>query len=126
MNIEKQIEKSIINYLLSIWAWVEWLQSWSVIIKKGQYTNKMNLCSNWTPDIIAFYNWKFIAIEVKKNQAEVDDWLKKEIRYKKEWGLPKSYKREFDQIKHKQLILKNWWTHIITSDVNEIIKYLEK
>ena len=121
---EKDIEKSIVKYLISKWAWCEQLQAWSIIIKKWPYTNRMNLCSNWTPDIIAFYNWEFIAIEVKKNQAEVDDWIKKEIRYKKESELPKSYKRELAQIKHKQLILENLGTHIITCSLKEVKEFI--
>ena len=122
--LEKQIEKSIVNFLKSKWAWVEQLQSWQVLVKKWPYSNMMKLCTNWTPDIISVYKWKFIAIEVKKDQKKVDSWIKKEIRYKEFWELPKSYIREINQIQHKHKIMENWWTHIITCDLEEVKEYI--
>lgn len=121
---EKKIETSIVKFLRSKWAWVEQLQSWQALIKKWPYTNMMKLCTNWTPDIIAFYNDKFIAIEVKKDQKEVDSWIKKENRYKDTWELPKSYIRELNQIQHKHKIMENWWIHILTCDLDEVIQYI--
>lgn len=121
---EKSIETAIVNYLRMIWNWCEALQSWSIMIKKWPYHNKMNLCSNWTPDIICLNKWKFIAIEVKKNQEEVDKWLKLEERYNKEWSLPKSYDREVSQIEHKKLIISNWWYHIVSWQIQEVIDFI--
>jgi len=123
---EKDIEKAIVNHIRRIGGWCEALQSWSVMIKKGAYTNKMNLCSKWTPDIIAFYKWHFVAIEVKAHQKEEEKWGKLEVRYLQEGCLPKSYDREKDQIEHKKLILENEWTHILTSNINEVIDYFDK
>ena len=123
MWLEKQIEKSIVSYLKGIWAWCEWLQSWSITSKRWHKTYKINLCSNGTPDIICLYKGNFIAIEVKKNQEEVDSWIKKEGRYKETWELAKSNERELNQIKHKHNIIENGGTHIITCDINEVIDY---
>lgn len=123
---EKSIEQEIIKYLLSIWAVVEWIQSGKVMIKKGQYNHRMTLQSAWCPDIICFYCWYFIGIEVKKNQKEVDAWVKKEDRIMNGEELPKSYKREEDQINYKYKILDNEWYYIITYDVNEIIWFIQE
>ena len=121
---EKTIETAIVNHILSKWCWCEALQSWSIMIKKWPYSNKMNLCSNWTPDIIALNNWILYAIEVKKDQSEVDKWYKLEKRYNDELSLPKTYSREISQIEHKKLIIKNWWKHIVTCDLLEVIEFL--
>ena len=126
MTKEKHIEQSIVKYLQWLWAWVEQLQSWKVLIKKWMYNNMMTLCTNWAPDIICFYNDTFYGIEVKKNAEEVKAWIKKEQRYLSWEELPKSYKREKAQIEHKHKIIKNWWVHIITWELSEIIEYFEK
>ena len=86
----------------------------------------MNLCSNGTPDIITLFKWKLYAIEVKKDQEEVNKWYKLEERYNQEWTLPKSYSREVSQIEHKKLIINNGWEHIVTSDLLDIINLINK
>jgi len=125
-RIEKEIESAIIKYIRHIWWWCEGIQSGSVIIKKGSYTNRMILCSNWTPDIICLFDGRFIGIEVKKNIEEVQSWLKKEERYIKEWSLPKSYEREVNQINHKHHILKMWGEHILTCSLDEVMDKISK
>lgn len=122
---EKSIETAIVNYILSKWWWCEALQSWSIMIKKWPYCNKMNLCSNGTPDIITLFKWKIYAIEVKKDQEEVNKWYKLEERYNQEWTLPKSYSREVSQIEHKKLIINNWWEHIVTCSLQEVIDLIK-
>ncbi len=121
--LEKQIEKSIVAYLEQIWGWVEQLQSWSVMIKKWAYCNRMNLCSNWTPDIICLLKGTLYAIEVKKDLEATNKWIKLEARYKAWEKLPKSYLREENQIRHKHRIIEQWWVHIITHDINEVKEY---
>lgn len=124
--MEKEIEKGIIQYLTLKWAVVEWMQSWSVIVKKWKYTHKMILQWEGCPDITCFYKWEYIWIEVKKDQDEVDHWLKQEKRFHDWIEIPKSYKREYFQIKYKQRILQNFWTFILTCDIKEVIEYIEK
>ena len=121
---EKQIESKIVRLLRESWAWCEQLQSWRVLIKKWPYSNMMHLCSKWTPDIIAFYKGTFYAIEVKKDQKEVDKWYKLEARYIQGETLPLSYDRELAQIEHKELIERNWGDHIVSANPIEVLKFI--
>jgi len=120
---EKTIEKQIVSYLKSLWAYVEQLNSWKVLIKKGIYNHMMTLQSTWATDIICLYKWNFYWIEVKKNKEEYDKWIKSEIRLEKEWRLPNYLKREKTQIEHKKHIIEQEWTHILCYDINEIKEY---
>ena len=125
---EKDIENAINRYLLSIWAVVEKMQSWKVLVKKAGYNSMMTLQTAWCPDIICFYKNKLYWIEVKKDKKEVEKWLKIKDRYYWIWksfdGL-KSYKREIDQIKYREKILENWWTFILTCELKEVINYIK-
>lgn len=135
---EKWIEKGIIEFLENKGAVVEWMQSWSIMVIKWKYQNKMNLQKEWCPDITCFYKWEYIWIEVKKDREEVEKWLKVEKRFNgewkplpdpyfnKKWKLCDTYKREKDQIKYKNNILKNWWTFILTYDINEVMGYISE
>lgn len=120
---EKQIEKAIVNYLKTLWAIVETQNGWSIMIKKGQYNHKMTLQTKWCPDILVYYKDNFVWIEVKKNEAEVDKWIKLRFRHDSWETLPKSYWRELDQIKYRERILENWGTFIITWEMEEIVDY---
>lgn len=123
---EKIIEKWIVQYLQSIGAIVEWMQGWKAMIKKWKKTYKMNLQSEWCPDIICFYKREFIWIEVKRDQEEVDSWVKLKERFLEEWFLPKSYKREENQIIYSERILEQWGSFIITCDLEEVINFIEE
>lgn len=123
---EKDIEKSIISYLEWVGAIVEALQSWSVMIKKGAYTNRMNLQKKGAPDIFCFYQGQFIGIEVKKNAEEANKWLKLRDRYNNWETLPKSYHRELDQIQYKDNILKNKWHFILTYELSEVKEFINQ
>ena len=121
---EKTLENWIKQYLESIWAVVEWLQGWKIQVKKGWYTSWINLQKPWAPDLICLYKWKFFWIEVKKNQSEVDKWLKLEKRFNNDWYLPKSYIREQNQIIYKKHIINQCWYHITTCDIREVILFI--
>ncbi len=123
---EKDIQNAIVKYLLSIWARCESLQSWSILSKKWPLTYKINLCTPWTPDIVALYKDIFYAIEVKKDEEATNKWIKLENRILSWETLAKSNLREKNQIEHKHKIMKNWWVHIITHDINEIKDYFSK
>jgi len=125
MWLEKQIEKRIIQYLNNIWAIVEWQNWWSVMIKKWKFTHKMTLQTKGCPDIICFYKWEFIWIEVKKDLEQVNKWIKLKDRYKAGETLPKSYKRELNQIKYMEKILENWWHFILTYELDEVITFID-
>ena len=122
---EKDIENWIKEYLWLLWAVVEWMQGWKILIKKWKYNNMMTLQKEWCPDIMCFYKWKFIWIEVKKNQEEIEHWLKQEERYLNGEKIPKSYEREENQIKYKQKILKNWWEFILTCKTQDIVNRIQ-
>ena len=124
MNKEKLIENEIYSYLKWIWAIVEKMQWWKVLVKKQFYQHMMTLQSKWACDIICYYKWQFLWIEVKKDQEEVDKWIRLLKRYEAWEELPKSYQREKDQIEYRKKILENGWVHIITSEVSEVIEYL--
>lgn len=123
---EKNIENAIKEYLELMWAVVEWMQGWKILIKKWKYEHMMKLQKEWCPDIICLYKWIFIWIEVKKNEEEIEHWLKQEQRYLNGEKIPKSYEREENQIKYKQKILKNWWHFILTCKTQEIINRISK
>ena len=137
MKKEKIIENSIYNFLKSKWAVVEKLQGWKILIKKSWYNHMMTLQSDWACDIVCFYKWRYIWIEVKKNIEEVEAWLKIEKRFHwewkplpdpyfdKTWKLKDSYQREKDQIKYKENIIKNWWTFMLTCELQDVINYIE-
>lgn len=121
---EKTIENSIVEFLKIKWAVVEWMQSWAVMILKWNYKNRMNLQSDGCPDVMCFYKSEYIWIEVKKNEKEVEKWIKQEKRFLRWEKIPKSYKREEDQIKYKYKILDNWGTFILTCKLSEVIDYI--
>jgi len=123
MWLEKQIEKSIVACLRTLGAVVETQNWWSVMIKKGSYNHRMTLQTKGCPDIMVFYKNNFVWIEVKKNEKEVNKWLKLKERHLQGEILPKSYLRETEQIKYRQKILDNWWVFIITCELREIVDY---
>ena len=86
----------------------------------------MTLQSAWCPDIICFYKGTFIGIEVKKNAEEAKKWLKLRDRYNNWETLPKSYKRELDQIQYKDRIIENWWEFILTYELSEIKELIKE
>ena len=123
---EKTIENWIKQYLESIWAVVEWLQGWKIQVKKGWYTSWIILQKPWAPDLVWLYNWKYFGIEVKKDQEKVNKWINIENKYIKWDNIAVSYKREVDQIKYKNHILKQWGYHLITCDLEEVKKFINK
>lgn len=123
MRKEKEIENEIYNYLLSIGAVAEKIQSWKIMIKKGQYNHRMTLQSAGCPDIICLYKWYFVGIEVKKDQKEVDKWLKIRDRFHWIWKTLDwltSFDREKDQIRYAERIENSWWEFLITCSTDEV------
>lgn len=123
MWLEKQIEKSIVYYLRALWAVVETQNGWSIMIKKGSYNHRMTLQTKWCPDILCYYKNNFVGIEVKKDEKEVNKWLRLKERHLQGETLPKSYHRELEQIKYREKILINWGVFIITYELEEIVDY---
>lgn len=127
MNNEKQIEKEIVKYLKTTWWLVETMNWWSIMIKKGGYNHRMYLNEKWCPDILYFYKWILYWIEVKKDQKEVNNWLKIRDRFYWIWKTLdwlKSYDREISQIKYEELITTNWWQFLITCSLEEVKEFI--
>lgn len=121
---EKSIETSIINFLRNKWAVVEQQNSWKILVKKAGYQHMMTLQTKGCPDIICLYKWNYIWIEVKKDQKEIDHWIKQKVRYENNEVIPKSYQREKDQIEYRLKILENWGTFILTCELEEVKEYI--
>jgi len=123
---EKQIEKSIMEYLQSIGAYVVKIHSGTVKVLKnfgeksfGRFnktaTNYMQLAPKGTPDLVAIIpklkpinensaqlHGIPVFIEVKRDQKEVDKWLRIAERYESEGTAPQSYHREVMQYKQME------------------------
>ena len=124
---EKVLEKQIYNYLKTTWWMVESMQGGSVMIKKGGYNHRITLNSKWCPDIIFFYNKILFWFEIKKDQKEVDKWLKLFDRYRGLWKSLewlKSYDREIGQFKYAELLEKNWWNFLVTCSLDEVKEFI--
>lgn len=124
---EKSIEKLIANYLKTTWWLVESMQGWKVVIKKGDYNHRMTLNSTGCPDILYFKDNKLFWIEVKKDQKEVDEWLKLLDRYNWIWKSLDwliSYKREIWQFQYRDLLEKNGWQYLVTCSLQEVIDFM--
>jgi len=126
MHKEKEIEKAIIEYLISRKAIVESMQWGSIMVKRGPKSYRVNLQTDGCPDLMVLYFGRFIGIEVKKDQKEVDKWLKLEERYNNYEVLPKSYEREKQQIIYSQKIKQHWGEFLITHSVSEVMQLLNK
>lgn len=76
---EKVIETQIKSYIRMIGGYVTKVHSGALMksYKRKNGTSqayKIKLADEGTPDLIACIHGKFIAIEVKKDQKEVDKW----------------------------------------------------
>ena len=126
---EKLIEKAIVIYLKTTWWVVESMQGWSVMIKKGWYNHRMTLNSKGCPDILYYKDNQLYGIEVKKDQEEVDKWLKLFDRYRGLWktlNWLKSYDREIGQFKYLELLEQNWWDYLITCSLKEVKEFIAR
>ena len=82
------------------------------------------LAEPWTPDVIFCKDWKFIWIEVKKDEAEKKSWE----------NYPQKYadgKRLFNaridwQHEAKRRIEKAWGKFLLASSVDDVIYFLSK
>lgn len=88
LKIEKKIENQIIDRMKLKWFYVLGLNSWGVMKsykckKTGQMKKYMlRLCPKGTPDIVSCINWKFVWVEVKKNQEEISKFWRIVEKYR--------------------------------------------
>jgi len=121
---EKEIEKSIIEYIFALGAWATKVQSGAIIKKsKGGKPYKITLATAGTPDILACVKGKFVGIEVKKNAKEVEKWQVyplglsgKKIKYNA---------RTFNQKEQAGQINKSEGAFILCSSVDEVERDLK-
>ena len=78
---EKQIELSIIHVLRLHGFWVQKVHSGALYKQYRDRQGKMRqhkvkLADKGTPDLICCANGKFIAIEVKRDQKEIESWIR--------------------------------------------------
>lgn len=79
---EKAVETQIIMWIRTIGGYVQKVQSGAMLkgyAKKTPYgpinrMYKINMADTGTPDLIGCIGGKFFAIEVKKDQKEIDKW----------------------------------------------------
>lgn len=70
---EKDIQKSIVDYIHTIGGWAERVQAGAIPTPTGGF---IRMARRGTPDILACISGKFIAIEVKINQKVIRHWEK--------------------------------------------------
>jgi len=106
---EKQIERDIIQFIRFKGGWCEGIQSGSLVLPnpKGGF-RRVNMCTKGTPDIIACFNGKFLGIEVKKNEKEIEKWRKGKD------------KRSLDQQYQRDRILESKGIYIITHSIDDL------
>lgn len=123
-NEEKNVENAIKEWVrLSGWI-AKRLNSGSIYKKTGSKVYKIQLEDNWTTDLVVEINSMTVWTEVKKDYEEYEKWLKLEKRFLAWEKLPKSYKREEDQIVEKYDILNRWGKHILTYSLQDFINKL--
>lgn len=125
---EKESEKTILNWLQSKGIRAQKIHSGSIVISwtGSEDRRRVKLADQGTPDIICCIDWRFVWIEVKRDQDKVNERLKLYHRYEQgERPLPPSYERQQEQIKHKIEIEQNAWVHIITRGLWDLMMTLE-
>jgi hypothetical protein len=114
-TLEKDIERSIIDYIRLIGGWAEGMQSGGVVVAnaKGGF-RRINFCSAGTPDIIACVRGVFLGIEVKKDAKEIAKWRKQ------------LDKRSQDQHRQKEMIMNAQGKFLIVCSIEDVIQDLKQ
>jgi hypothetical protein len=112
-STEKEIERSIVDYLRLKGFWAEAMQSGSIAVANanGGY-RRVNMCSAGVPDVIACVRGVFLGIEVKKDAKEIAKWRKQ------------SDKRSQDQHRQKDMIMGAGGKFLIVSSVEDVVQDL--
>lgn len=115
---EKEIEKSIIMWLQNQGFWAVKVQSGAIYQKEHGRVYKITLAPAGTPDVLACIKGKFIGIEVKKNDYEVEKWFRYPLG--KRGKKLKPDKRIEDQKHHRELIRNSGGIHVVCAGVDEL------
>jgi hypothetical protein len=97
--------------------------------------SKNNFIIKWISDISILFDWKFIAIEVKrpeelkffeKSIEELEELYNQSIETNKSKSLVKKYLHAIEQNRFLIDINQNWWIWFFTSSLDETIEKLKK
>ncbi len=105
---EKEVEKSIIEYIRAIGGRCQKVHSGLLFQEYNWRKRAIKLADKWTPDILACINWVFLGIEVKKDKKEVE----------KRWK--SNAPREAAQRAQGEGIVKSWGRFFIVSSIKEL------
>jgi hypothetical protein len=121
--IEKQVEKSIMHYLAVIGAYAVKVQS-GMLPQSYKGKNRMiHLAPQGTPDIIALFKGNYIGIEVKKDDKEVQKWIR--YPYGAKGNIVKHDPRIEAQKETGHTIAQKGGVFIICSSVDELERDLK-
>lgn len=122
---EKEIENGILEYLRIMGHYCQKTHSGSLFVKKGPMTYRVKLCDEGTPDILAIIKTSSgkgipVGIEVKKDQAEIDEWHRHWEQHLATKTMKKSWERSIMQNRQHDLIRAAGGEVIVCCSVDEV------
>lgn len=117
---EKGVENTLLEYLRIRGIYAQKTHSGSIFVKKGPMTYKMKLCDQGTPDIMACLKGRFLGIEVKKDQEEIDEWERQWEQHQKTKELKTSWERSVFQHMQHDLIRAAGGEVIVCCSMDEL------
>lgn len=119
---ETQVRESIIWYIKVIWWYVVRTQSWKITIPNKNWSYRaVRLADAWTPDVIACINWRFVWIEVKRDEAEKRKWHREQQK-RSEWL--KFDVRSVNQKESADKIKEAWWLFCLAASASDLHDHL--
>jgi len=131
---EENIEAEILCFFLETWVLARKndIKGFFNQNKWFYQKNKSNFIRNGISDITALYQWKYIAIEVKK-PSEMNFFDRDIETLRQEYAKaiyrvkdPKRYLHAVEQREFLDDIIKNWWIWFFACSIKEVRERLEK
>ena len=114
---EKSIETTIMMRIRYLGGWCQKVQSGAVMMAgRGGKRYKIKLADIGTPDIIACVNGRFVAIEVKKDEATVAAWDRSVER--------ESNRTALAQWRQQQMIIESGGVAFVSCSADNVEKSL--
>jgi len=105
MPKESDVQKAIMEWCKYKGFYCLRLNSGRLMARYNGKTRMISLCPAGTPDLFVIARGLHFFVEVKKDDKEVEKWVKKVESYKRTSYVPPSYKREIQQYKeHKKIV----------------------
>jgi len=117
---EKEIEKAIIEWLQAQGHYAVKVQSGKMLATYKGKQRMINMAPKGTPDILACINGKFVAIEVKKDEAGVKAWGKVADKLRRGEAIAPSRHRELEQVLTQIDIMNTGGVCMVCSSINEL------